>query len=172
MGDEFIGVNMHEFREEYKENKCVIKIERNDGSYLKEPYMLLNLERYCNHNNLSGLSHCDFIYVFHKDKEVQVFLVELKYIRDPKRWNIKSILDDIINNKFPQTQNIILPKILKFLNVKSAKSYGVLVLPKDCLNKIGALLSHFKSKLAVLKRRGFEDAWIVNCGDSIWNRTL
>ena len=70
---------MHELRAEYKENDCGVEI---GGA---NPYLLLNLEMYCNCNGLKGLSHCDFVYVFLKGGEFQIFVVELKDLEEIKK---------------------------------------------------------------------------------------
>ncbi len=155
---------MHELKAEYKENDCNTKIE---GS---NPYLLLSLEMYCNCNGLRGISHCDFIYVFLKGEKFQVFIVELKDLRELTKNDLKSILDDVFDNKFPQTRNNIISRVLTFLNVGNAKYYGVLVLPQDSLNKVNAIFKHLEGKLVALKRKGFDDVWIAPCGESIWNR--
>lgn len=157
---------MHEFKGEYKENNCCVKIESDN------PYLLLNLETYCNCNGLTGVSHCDFVYVFLKGREFHIFIVELKDVGDLTKNDMKSILDDVVDNKFPQTLNNIIPNILKFsnINVGNTQCYGVLVLPLDLLNKVNAIFSHLNSKLVALKKRGFAGSWVAQCGENIWNR--
>lgn len=159
---------MHELKAEYKENGCGVEMEGDN------PYLLLNLEMYCNCNGLKGLSHCDFVYVFLKGEEFQIFIVELKDMGELMKDDLESILDDIVDNKFPQTRNSILPRVLEFLNARrNTKFYGVLVLPlhqDEKLDRVYALLSRFKSKFVALKRKGFNDAWIAPCGGNIWNR--
>jgi len=66
---------MHEFKGEYKENNCVVKVAGRDESYVKEPYMMLNLEKYFDANGLNGLSRCDFIYVFFKNDRCEILFV-------------------------------------------------------------------------------------------------
>jgi len=156
---------MHEFKAEYKENDCGVEIESDS------PYLLLNLETYCNCNGLKGLSHCDFVYVYLKGEEFQIFIVELKDLGELTK-TLKSILDDVFDNKFLQTLNNIIPNVLAFLNVRNTRYYGVLVLPLELQNKIKALLSHFGGKFVALKRKGFNDVWIAPCRENIWNRML
>ncbi len=161
---------MHEFKGEYKENDCVVKVASRDDSYLKEPYMILNLEKYFDVvNGLNGLSHCDFVYVFFRDNKCEILFVELKDLdlEKIKKEDFENILDDIVNNKFPQTLSIM-DDLMRFLNISHAKRYGVLVLPQ--IDQIWALISHFSSKFATLKKKCFDDAWISPCGGSIWDR--
>ncbi len=160
---------MHEFKGEYKENDCIAKIAGRDESYLKNPYMVLNLERYFNANGWNNLSHCDFVYVFFRDDKYEILFVELKDLEEIKKDDLKKILDDTVNNKFPQTLSIM-DNLTKFLNIRQVKCYGVLVLPS--MDKITALIPHFRSKFTVLKKRSFEDAWIAPCGKSIWERLI
>ena len=164
---------MHEFKGEYKENDCIVKIATLDESYLKNPYMVLNLERYFNANGWNNLSHCDFVYVFFRDDKYEILFVELKDLEEIKKEDLKEILDDAVNNKFPQTLSIM-DDLGKFLNIRRAKYYGVLVLPP--IGRILALIPRFHSKFTVLKKvkKGkiwkFDDAWIAPCGKSIWSR--
>lgn len=158
---------MHEFKGEYKENDCVIKVAGRDKSYLKGPYMILNLEKYFEVNGLNGLSHCDFVYVLFRDDKCEILFVELKDLEEIKKEDLKKVLEDIVGNKFPQTLSIM-DNLIKFLNIGRAKCYGVLVLPP--IDHIWALIPHFRSKFAILKKKSFDDAWIAPCGESIWNR--
>jgi len=158
---------MHEFKAEYKENDCSVKIVTRDNDYLKEPYMILNLERYFEANGLNGLSHCDFVYVFFKDGEYEILFVELKDLREVKKGDLKTVLDGIVDNKFPQTLQIM-DNLTEFLNIKFTKRYGVLVLPP--IDQIWALFSHFRNKFTILKKNGFDDVWVAQCSESIWSR--
>ncbi len=158
---------MHELKAEYKENDCVVKIASLKDSYLKEPYMILNLEKYFDANGLNGLSHCDFLYVFFKDDGCEILFVELKDLEEVEKGDLEEVLDDIVNNKFPQTLQIM-DNLIEFLNIRCAKCYGVLVLP--LIDQIWALMPRFRSKLVTLKKISFDDAWIAPCGESIWNR--
>lgn len=158
---------MHEFKGEYKENDCIVKVAGHDESYLKDPYMILNLERYFDANGLNGLSHCDFVYVFFRDDRCEILFVELKDTKEIKKEGLENVLDDTVDNKFPQTLSIM-GNLMKFLNIRHAKCYGVLVLPP--IDHIWALIPHFRSKFTTLKKKSFDDAWIVLCGESIWNR--
>lgn len=158
---------MHEFKGEYKENDCVIKVAGRNGSYVKQPYMVLNLEKYFDINGLNGSSHCDFVYVFFRDDKCKILFVELKDLKEIKKENLKKLLDDVVDNKFPQTLSIM-DDLMRFLNIKYVKCYGVLVLPP--IDQIWALIPHFRSKFAILKKRSFDAAWIAPCGEIIWNR--
>lgn len=155
---------MHELKAEYKEDDCGVEIEGDN------PYLLLNLETYCNCNGLKGLSHCDFVYVFLKGEESQVFIVELKDLGELTETDLKSILDDVFDNKFLQTLNNIIPKVLEFLNVRNTRYYGILVLPPKLRDRIGSLFNRFGNKFVALKGKGLDDVWIAPCGESIWNR--
>ena len=158
---------MHEFKGEYKENDCVVKVAGHDESYLKEPYMVLNLEKYFDANGLNGLSHCDFVCVLFRDNGCEILFVELKDLEEIKKEDLKKVLEDVVDNKFPQTLSIM-DNLMKFLNIGHAKCYGVLVLPP--IDQIWALIAHFRSKFTILKKKSFDDAWIVPCGKSVWNR--
>jgi len=160
---------MHKFKGEYGENNCNVKLEG------KEPYFLINLEKYCHCKSLSSLSHCDFIYTIFDGDKIKIFIVELKDVNDIQKEEIGGILNDVINNKFPQTLRFLLYNenhgdIVNFFNIRNAEHYGVLVLPYEVLNRTRALFSHFRSKFASLRRNGFKDGWISQCGESIWNR--
>jgi len=158
---------MHELKAEYKENDCVVKIASPEDSYLKEPYMILNLEKYFDANGLNGLSRCDFVCVFFKDGRCEILFVELKDLEEVKKGDLEEVLDDIVNNKFPQTLQIM-DNLTEFLNIRCAKCYGVLVLPP--IDQIWALMARFRSKFVILKKKSFDDVWIVPCGGSIRER--
>ncbi len=152
---------MHEFKVEYKENNCSVEI----GG--KDPYLILNLEKYCKLKNFRGLSHCDFICIVFKDDKCEIFIIELKDTEEIKKETLEGILDKVIDNKFPQTLNLI-KDIIKFFNIRNAKYYGVLVLP--FIDRIRALSSHFNNKFANLKKKSFDNVWVTPCGENVWQR--
>jgi len=158
---------MHKFEGEYGENNCNIKLVG------KEPYFLINLEKYCHCKNVSGLSHCDFIYTIFDGDKIKIFIVELKNVNNIQKEKIKDILNDVINNKFPQTLNFLLNNnIVSFFcdkNDKNVEYNCILVLPHSVLAL--ALIKRLKINYTKsFKSMGVNvnDVRISQCGGSIW----
>ena len=61
------GIGMHRFKGEYGENECIVKIAEKDESYMKNPFILLNLEEFFKLQKINSSSHCDFLFVYYKE---------------------------------------------------------------------------------------------------------
>lgn len=154
---------MHRIAGEYGEGGCGVLID--SGS--SEPYLVLNLETYYKTNRIGG-SHCDFVYILSKDDRFEVYLVELKEIKEISKENIRSSFQ----GKFPQTLQVLGNRLLQPLGLKPNKVryYGVIAVPGDKLDKIGSLIRRDKTLLGGLRR--LNGAWITPCGEHVMKRMV
>ena len=149
---------MHELVAEYKENDCKVRVEG------KEPYIILNLEKYSKLKGLDGMPHCDFVYISFKDSKCEVFLVELKDVKSDRSDKLFSS----IQNKFPQTLNLIRNELLNALGIaSSSKYYGVVVLPQDIIDILLSLLR--RGRIHIGGIRDLDSAWVAPCGGDVWD---
>jgi hypothetical protein len=140
----------------YKENNCNVIVKGG------EPYLILNIEKYCKLNKKNSSSHCDFVYVmFGNDGNSNVYLIELKDTESVKKENLVKLINKFLNNKLPQTKNLI-SSFLSNLGIRKPNYFGVLVLPEEAINK---LRENYASVVRKVSR--FEKSWITSCGKSI-----
>ncbi len=166
---------MHKLNAEYADNDCGTIIKGRD------PYLIINIEKYCKINRISP-SHCDIVYVTFKDDKCRIYLVEFKNIEEFNEELEKEFKNtkeskfwSKIRNKFDQTLNLVKNCIADILKVKieRCECYGVLVLPIDIIDKINEISSIFKrNRIIIGGLKELKDAWITACGDEIYNKHI
>lgn len=141
----------------YEENNCKSVIRDH------EPYLILNLEKFSNLRGLRGISHCDFMYIRCRDnsRRFEIFLVDLKNI-DPNTdiEKVVSIINNFLDNKIPQTRALI-RDLLNELYVSNPNHYGVLVLPKNVIDR---LWENYSVIARIIHK--FRNAWITACDNN------
>ena len=149
----------HKLSFEYEENGCMAKIDS------KNPYILLNLDKYCRYCN-NGVSSCDFLYVYYENDNFIAYFIELKNVKSNLDNEKKDNLLNNVWNKFHQSDDLANKKIFEFFGIANPRKCFVWILPEGIYDEILTKIYERNSLFKRIKLKN-HDFKIGKCGEDI-----